>query len=264
VSTARAIKNDTAPPPGAMGMLLPSDPMAPDVVKTPDWSKIEAYTQDSLVLGALIERAPQRMLFDTCVFTHLDTDHILPALHTRALDCLRFHTATYNAAAASCRNLMLLLPESNLTTNVGVLSLVGYNNFAHLNVDPLSLYHDLLTRVADPLEGYEQYQTTNWDGEGAEPITAGTLAYARRVVSVLPTSLGAPDIAPAADGSIALEWVPDDPQHKLDRLFLDIGPGEQWRAYWTLRTGEFGRIPQAGFSDETKTILDNLFRDLSA
>jgi hypothetical protein len=83
-------------------------------------------------------------------------------------------------------------------------------------------------------------------------------------MKIMPTSLGAPDVAPAGDGSIALEWVPDDPEHKLDRLFLDIGPGEQWRAYWTLRTGEFGRIPQTGYSAETKTILDRLFRELSA
>jgi hypothetical protein len=27
----------------------------------------------------------------------------------------------------------------------------------------------------------------------------------------------------------------------LHKLFLDIGPGEKWRAYWKLRSGEFGR-----------------------
>jgi hypothetical protein len=83
-------------------------------------------------------------------------------------------------------------------------------------------------------------------------------------MAVMPQTLGTPDVAPAADGTIALEWVPDDTTHKLDKLFLDIGPGEVWRAYWTLSTGEFGRLPQTGFSDETKTILKNLFIDLSA
>ena len=61
-----------------------------------------------------------------------------------------------------------------------------------------------------------------------------------------------------------LEWVPEGTTHKLNKLYLDIGPGEEWRAYWTLRTGQFGRLPQTGFSDQTKTILKNLFDDLSA
>ena len=80
----------------------------------------------------------------------------------------------------------------------------------------------------------------------------------------MPTNLGHPDAAPAADGSIALEWVSEDTAHKLDKLFLDIGPGEEWRAYWQLRSGEFGRLPHAGYSDETKIVLENLFNDLSS
>src|SRR5258707_216062 len=85
------------------------------------------------------------------------------------------------------------------------------------------------------LSGYEQYEVANWDGRDALPITSETLAYARKLMRVMPKTLGEPDVAPAADGSIALEWIPDDPTRKLNKLFLDIGPAEEWCAYWTLR-----------------------------
>lgn len=115
--------------------------------------------------------------------------------------------------------------------------------------------------IADPLTSFEQYATANWDGENAEPITAGTLSYARHIMRLLPNTFGAPDIAPAADGSITLEWVPDD-HHKLDRLFLDIGPGEEWRAYWLLHDGSYGRQPGKGYSNDTRPTLRKLFDDL--
>jgi hypothetical protein len=53
----------------------------------------------------------------------------------------------------------------------------------------------------------------------------------------MPETFGPPAIAHHGDGSIT--WVPDD-HHQLHKLFLDIGPGEKWRAYWKLRSGEFG------------------------
>jgi hypothetical protein len=115
----------------------------------------------------------------------------------------------------------------------------------------------------DPLASYEKYANANWDAEGAEPITSATLLYARLIMGVLPTTLGQPDVAPAADGSIALEWVPEQ-HHKLDRLFLDIGPGEVWRAYWMLRDGTYGRLPGEGYSNDTRPMLRKLFDELDA
>jgi hypothetical protein len=44
----------------------------------------------------------------------------------------------------------------------------------------------------------------------------------------------------------------------LDKLFLDIGPGEEWRAYWKRRNGELGRLPGIGFDSETKQTLEKL------
>jgi hypothetical protein len=117
------------------------------------------------------------------------------------------------------------------------------------------------SHAPDPLASYGQYAKSNWDGDGAEAITPETLAYARRILSLLPNTFGAPDIAPAADGSIALEWVPDS-HAKLDKLFLDIGPGEEWRAYWLLRDETYGRLPSKGYTSNTKRILQKLFDDL--
>jgi len=113
----------------------------------------------------------------------------------------------------------------------------------------------------DPLAGYELYNQKNWDGYGAEPITTETLCYARRLLSDMPTIFGPPDIAPSGDGAIGLEWVPER-WHPL-RLFLDIGPGEVWRAYWTGRDGQFGRMPGSGYNSDTKKILVRLFASLN-
>jgi len=114
--------------------------------------------------------------------------------------------------------------------------------------------------TANPLDGYDRFKERNWDGYDAEPITAETLRYARRLLGAMPDTFGPPDIAPSGDGSIGLEWVPGD--GPLDRLFLDIGPGEEWRAYWKRRNGEFGRLPGTGFDSQTTHILQKLFADL--
>jgi hypothetical protein len=79
----------------------------------------------------------------------------------------------------------------------------------------------------------------------------------------MPDTLGKPDAAPAGDGTIALEWVPDQ-HYSLAKLFLDIGPGETWCAYWRLRNGHFDTVTHLGFDPtKTKAILQDLFEHLS-
>jgi hypothetical protein len=117
-------------------------------------------------------------------------------------------------------------------------------------------------KADDPLEMYEQYSKPNWDGSDAKPITAETLRYARWLLSLIPDTFGPPDIAPSADGSIGLEWVPES--GSLRKLFLDIGPGQKWRAYWSRQGGEFGRQPGTSFNPNTKSTLQKLFNDLSS
>jgi hypothetical protein len=115
--------------------------------------------------------------------------------------------------------------------------------------------------TVDALASYETFNQPDWDGHDAEPITRETLNYARRLLRIVPETLGPPDIAPAA-GSIALEWIPER-HNTLDKLFLDIGPGEEWRAYWMLRDGSFGRLPGRGYTADTRRILNKLFEGLS-
>lgn len=110
------------------------------------------------------------------------------------------------------------------------------------------------------LRGYEQYSASNWDGDGAEAITKETLDYAHLLMMGLPDNFGPPEVSPGLDGSIALEWVPEN-HRNLHKLFLDIGPGPRWRAYWKLRSGEFDRV--TGETSEVRPILQPLFDKLS-
>ncbi len=256
MNPARAIRNDTNPPPETSlrtfsrdDWYVPAETVVADTIQVPDWGKLDAYLpQGSFACTATVAPNYNRHL--------LSAQSAVDQLVSK-VDLLHFEGA---------KNLTILIEEARKTTEAGLLSLIVYDK-VHSDIKAANLllaapHHGLLVE-ADLLDGYEQYQTANWDRHDAEAITAQTLAYARRLMKVMPTKLGPPDVAPTGDGSIALEWVPDDHTHKLDKLFLDIGPGEVWRAYWTLRTGEFGRLPQVGFSDQTQTILNNLFNDLS-
>jgi hypothetical protein len=113
----------------------------------------------------------------------------------------------------------------------------------------------------EALASYDTFEKPNWDGHDAQPITKETLDYARRIIRFLPDTFGDPDIAPSADGSIGLEWVPD--RGPLTKLFMDIGPGKQWHAYWQRTNGGIGRLSGAEVQPHTRAILGNLFVELS-
>jgi hypothetical protein len=265
VNALCALTNDTTPPPESSLLLTQDDPyvtadLCADGGTLPtNWGTVDTYVRGSTGIHAVVAPNPNKYLdFFSRSLVFSDVPHVFLSsakLPTTALDiCL--------SLAAS--KAYILFAERGRQTNQAELLALFYDQ---INVATASLlvvpYHGVVSEP-DPLKGYEQYQTANWDGHDAEPITAETLAYARKLMRVMPKSLGAPDAAPAGDGSIALEWVPESSTHKLDRLFLDIGPGEVWRAYWTLKTGEFDRVPHTGFSPETKVILKNLFDKLSA
>jgi hypothetical protein len=118
------------------------------------------------------------------------------------------------------------------------------------------------TRTADPLAHFETYSARDWDGYGAEPIAKDTIEAARLFLQMLPDSFGRPDIAPGSDGTIGLEWVFDE--GPLKKLFVDIGPGQVWSAYWRRRSGEQGGVPHEKITSKTKIVLAKLFEDLSA
>lgn len=177
---------------------------------------------------------------------------LLDIQHLRALQPLRM-PAGYGSAIEDLTPLMALQP-------------------LRLQAGHGSTTEDLAWRVAnwgaesparnpkkELLEGYERYATHNWDGDGAEPVTASTLAYARQIMEQLPDNFGLPEASPGLDGSIVLEWVPEG-RSRLHKLFLDIGPGLHWRAYWKMKDGQFDRL--LGETANAGQVLQSLFDKL--
>jgi hypothetical protein len=122
---------------------------------------------------------------------------------------------------------------------------------------------EVLSRVriwSNLLKGYEKYSTENWDGHGALAISPETRSSAATVINALPKHFGAPDAAPAADGTIGLEWIPESGSFK--KLFIDIGPGTLWRAYWRLSTGKVGHasgsVPDSNLFSKLHELLQKL------
>jgi hypothetical protein len=265
VSTVQAIRTDTSPMhvAGAGESIV----AVSHIASKSDWTKPEAYlpqtnmTTLSADMNAAIRVAGGTMSFDARIsLAGGDVVSYPPgAGRSRLLQGL--------SVLKDAERVMIVLDEANITATANTFSAI-YNG-PRLTIDntvtSIWLPDDLVLDFAtpDPLAGYEKHHVANWDQFDADPITPETLAYARRLMRVMPTSLGAPDIAPAADGSIALEWVPEDSSSKLHRLFLDIGPGLEWRAYWRMRNGTFDRIAGQGF-DGAKATLKNLFDKLSA
>ncbi len=66
--------------------------------------------------------------------------------------------------------------------------------------------------------------------------------------------------SPGADGSIVFEWLKDD--GPLRKLFIDIGPGRTWKAYWRLANGKIGTIPRKRITISTISELQRLFERL--
>ncbi|WP_375783026.1 hypothetical protein ACE10Z_24310 [Bradyrhizobium sp. Pha-3] len=229
----------------------------------PNWTEPDAYLPNSnLTTIAALGYRP----FDTpkdCVvrYTPIDIDHFF-TVHDLTRDNLLFgQTCLFKGPDSD--QVLLWRDEVNKAVSGGVFSIICNSVTVSEIPKPAMLFYGRPAHAVTPLKGYEEFHSANWDGQGAEAITPETLAYARKLMEIMPPTLGNPDAAPAGDGSVALEWVPEDLNHKLDRLFLDIGPGERWRAYWSLRNGEFGRVTHEGFTDRTEETLRTIFQQLS-
>jgi hypothetical protein len=112
----------------------------------------------------------------------------------------------------------------------------------------------------DPFDGYAVYERADWDGYGAEPISKETVRAARKILTLLPKHFPNPDIAPGADGGVGFEWVFQN--SSIRKIFIDVGPGKTWSAYWRLSSGEKGNVPRMSIDDTTPYKIDGMFSRL--
>ncbi len=148
-------------------------------------------------------------------------------------------------------------------SSLAMKSLVFPTTASTTDIDQLAhdlvFFTDWLTE-SDQLDGYEAYGVEDWDGYDARPITPDTLHAARSILKSLPKTFGDPVCSPGADGSIVFEWLKDD--GPLRKLFIDIGPGRTWKAYWRLASGKTGTIPRKPVTISTIPELQKLFETL--
>lgn len=250
---------DTTPPAGYLSGGVPPR----DTRTRTDWGAIEAYDIDlpvcswkPLLPHCEAWEASSNEKFRSWYFSRTLT------LATHSLGARHLYSAILSLKSTP-KNLVYLHSIKHKSTEPEHIRF--FLDDAHSDIKYELLLPWLLDqgKETDPLSGYEQYEQENWDGYGAKAISEATRTFARKLMKLLPDTLGKPDVSPAGDGTIALEWIPEDPAHKLDKLYLDIGPAEAWTAYWRLRNGTFDTIDHEGTSLSTRAMLQNLFTSLS-
>ena len=65
-------------------------------------------------------------------------------------------------------------------------------------------------KVKSDLSDFEPFLTSNWDGDGAQAISAQTLSVARKLIDTVSENIGFPDACPSVTGAIGLVWKFDD------------------------------------------------------
>lgn len=64
--------------------------------------------------------------------------------------------------------------------------------------------------LSEVIEILEECSESNWDDEGATPISLNTMFEAMQFIRLLPVHLKLPDIVPSANGAINFEWRKDN------------------------------------------------------
>ena len=158
--------------------------------------------------------------------------------------------------------LVTIANNDALPKNGCVRRLAGATDFR-----PVHRLHPSVSRprqkTSDLLAGYEEYERADWDGYGAEPISAETIDAARSfLTSKCLRTLGQPEISPGSDGTIGLEWVRDTGPFR--KLFIDIGPGKIWHAYWRLADGRTDKLRSQKLDDTTRKVFRQIVFKLRA
>lgn len=109
----------------------------------------------------------------------------------------------------------------------------------------------------EALESLEEYSADDWDLEGARAISPEAIRIAASLLRCLPEGAAPPDVAPAADGTVCMEWVAPS-----GVLWVDVGSD---RTAWVLTKidgqREEKRLPVdgKGFWADFRMALERLY-----
>ena len=80
-------------------------------------------------------------------------------------------------------------------------------------------------------ETWQRCQQPNWDGEGAEAVSAETHEVARRLLQSLPNDMPLPSVSPEPDGQLNFEW------YQAPRRLLSASFSAEGVVYWAALIG---------------------------
>lgn len=113
-----------------------------------------------------------------------------------------------------------------------MLSFVSKSEFHHfydLSSSRAKPSYSIIFPVESRLQMLESCLEPNWDGEGAPPISRGTLQNAQCFLKQLPRGTPKVDVAPGIDGSIGMLWETTDTY-----IYVDIKPEGRVHYYYQL------------------------------
>jgi hypothetical protein len=109
----------------------------------------------------------------------------------------------------------------------------------------------------DEFSEYDDYNVSDWDGYGADPILPETVTAARSLKRMLSAEVRSPDIAPGAAGTIGFEWRTGAPT-RIDRILIEIGPKDRLVAYEISHDGHVRTYPETTVRNGGPALLRQL------
>jgi len=124
-----------------------------------------------------------------------------------------------------------------------------------------SRFYKVPDQTADRLTEFEGYDSPNWDGKNALPITLITVQAARRFSQLLRRDVAPPDIAPGADGTLGFEWR-HGPRGNRRFVLVEIGPGDIIKARKISEDGKIYRLsPISSEYEAIQNLVSMLFAE---
>jgi len=129
--------------------------------------------------------------------------------------------ASLAAAPSLYRSSSAVSEEANFIRSNTASIVLGFENSRAL----FGKKSDLLDLLADLSREYSQ---PDWDGEGAEAVSASTVFRTELFIRSLPESLQTPELSVEPDGAIALEWMPS----RYKTFSISVSEGDRIAYAW--------------------------------